>query len=170
MGFFKSVKKAVKKVGNKVIKPVLKDAVPIAAGVLTGGASLAVLKPTNILDRVDKATGINVSKIANAVGPAMGGGQSIQEVATEYASEKISNEANRVVNREIQKRQPSSKRINSASVSVPNKSFVSDVADSVSETFESVSAKVGGKSNLMMIVGGAVAVFAVIFLVLRGRK
>lgn len=170
MGFFKKVTKAVKKVGNKVVKPVLKDAIPIVAGVATGGASLAVLKPTNTLSRLDKITGVNVSKIANAVGPAMSGGQSIQDVATEYASEKISNEANRVVNREIQKRQPSSKRINSASISVPNKSFVDDVADTVSETFENVSSKVGGKSNLMMIAGGAIAVFALIFLVLRGRK
>lgn len=69
MGFFSSIKKTV--------SAVVKDAVPIAAGVLTGGASLSVLKPTNILERVDKATGVPVSALANTF---TGGGVPSQEV------------------------------------------------------------------------------------------
>ncbi len=65
MGFFSDIGKSI----NKVVKPIIKDAVPIAAAVATGGQSLAVLKPTNTLDRLDKITGLPTSQFASMMGP-----------------------------------------------------------------------------------------------------
>lgn len=77
MGFFKSIGNSI----SNTVKAVAKDAVPIAAAVATGGASLTVLKPTNTLERLDKATGMPVSAIANSMS-----GQTASVTAPEAAS------------------------------------------------------------------------------------
>ena len=70
MGFFKDIGKSI----EKTAKAVVKDALPIAAGVMTGGASLQYLQPTALLVRVDKATGLPVSSIAGSMNPLNKGG------------------------------------------------------------------------------------------------
>lgn len=93
MSFFSSIGNAVSGVVNKVVKPVIKDAIPIAAAVATGGTSLAYLKPTNSLARLDKITGLPVTQISNMASPtgflSAGGGQSeapVSQVVQETAS------------------------------------------------------------------------------------
>ena len=77
MSFFKKIANSV----TNTVKAVVKDVVPITAGVLTGGASLSVLKPTALMERLDKATGLPVSAVANALNPGgfMGGGEVAQQ-------------------------------------------------------------------------------------------
>jgi len=45
MSFFKKIGKAV----SKAAKPIIKDAVPLGAAYLTGGASLSVMPPSNVM-------------------------------------------------------------------------------------------------------------------------
>lgn len=157
MSMFKKAFKAVAKPVKSAVKSTVKNAVPLTAAFLTGGASLTVLKPSGGL--FDKAYG------AVGMGPPKEGA-SIEQVATDYAQEKITNEANRFVNRQLNPKQnTSSKRINSQT------SYVSKpMTESVSESFDSVSRAVGGKSKLFMIGGGLFAVVLLFLFIGRVRK
>lgn len=158
MGFFKKAFKAVSKPVASTIKSTVKNAVPITAAYLTSGASLSVMKPSSGF--LDKIPGFGNG----------GGGESIADIATSYAQEKVTNEANRFVDKQLDPKtyqKPaqniSSKRFNSQS-SIGSKPF----SESVSESFNSVSNAVGGKSKLTMIVGGVIALILVAVLI--GRK
>lgn len=154
MGFkIKKVFKAAAAPAKKAVTASVKDAVPLAAAYITGGASLAVLKPQGSLMGLSKFIGNGPQK-------------SIEEVATQYVEEKANAELDRVVSRAMNpKIKTPSKRINSQSVSVPQTSM----DQKISESFESVTSSVGGKSNFFMIAGGMLAVIALIF-ILRGKK
>lgn len=76
MGFFSKIGNSI----SKTVKAVSKDIVPIAAAVATGGTSLAFMPPSNVMGRLDKATGLPVSSIASMV---TGGGQPAQQTVSE---------------------------------------------------------------------------------------
>lgn len=152
MGFFKKAFKVVAKPVTSAVKSTVKNAVPLTAAYLTGGASLAVMKPSGGL--FDKAFG--------AVGMGPQKEQSIEQVATEYATEKINNEVGRVALRAATPKNTASKRINSQSaVSRP-------FSASASDTFDSITNAVGGKSKFAMILGGVGVV--IVIMILIGRK
>lgn len=165
MGFFKKVAKAVSKPVASAVKSTVKNAVPLTAAYFTGGASLSMMKPSGGL--FDKAFG------AIGMGQPAGEGQSVEQIATNYVQEKATNEANRFVNKQVgkvanhftPKQNISSKKINSSSPSA-SKPFT----QSISESFDSVSNAVGGKSKLGLIVGGVIAMMAVFYLISRGKK
>lgn len=89
MSFFKKITSGI----GKAVSAVAKDALPIAAAVATGGTSLAVLKPTNTLNRLDKLTGLPTSQLASMYGPlgalgAMGGGGGGEVAAAPTSSQE----------------------------------------------------------------------------------
>lgn len=167
MSFFSKITKSI---GNTV-KAVAKDALPIAAGVLTGGASLSVLKPTNIMERLDKATGLPVSAVANSLSPGglMGGGG---EVAQEQPQSQVSTSAQTLT-------QPQAP----TSVYDQITPYLSSLLQSSQTRQESASNSVmmapqpiqqqssgGGGMKIGMIVAGVVAVAVGAFFLIRRRK
>ena len=154
MGFFKKITKAVSKPVVSAVKSTVKNAVPLTAAFLTGGASLTTLKPSGGL--FDKAYG------AIGMGAPKDIGASIEQVAVDYAQEKISNEAERFVTKQVTKATMPRKNSQTTSITKP-------ITESASETFDTIAEKVGGKSKLYIIIGGVfVVIFASMFM--RGKK
>ena len=89
-------------------------------------------------------------------------GASIEQVAVDYAQEKISNEAERFVTKQVTKATMPRKNSQTTSITKP-------IIESASETFDTIAEKVGGKSKLYIIIGGVfVVIFASMFM--RGKK
>lgn len=164
MGFFKDIGKAV----SKTVSSVVKDAVPITAAALTGGASLAVLKPTNVMERLDKATGLPVSAIANSV---MSGGQGVAptttsaEVATQsilpptqqQTATSIYDQITPYLNSFMQSSQQKSSDV------APNATYLGN-----QQPIEQQAS--GGSSKMMLIIGGVVALAVGAFFLFKRRK
>lgn len=157
MSFFKSI--------GKTLKAAVKDAVPIAAGVLTGGASLSVLKPTALLERVDKATGLPVSAIANSLSPGMGGGGEVASVAEPQAAATQQSIAPPML--------PASNTSIYDQITPYLNSFMQANAKSSSDTMPNATAIVApaapSSNKMIYIIGGIGALLAGIFL-LKGKK
>lgn len=87
MSFFSSIGNSV----MSVVRPIVKDAIPIAAAVATGGASLAYIKPTNSLAKLDKMTGLPLTQIASMGSPGglSSGGQQTEAPQSIVATETI---------------------------------------------------------------------------------
>ena len=164
MGFFKDIGKSI----SKTVSAVVKDAVPITAAVFTGGTSLSVLKPTSVMDRIDKATGLPVSAIANSV---MSGGQSAAptttsaEVATQsilpptqqQTATSIYDQITPYLNSFMQSSQQKSSDV------APNATYLGN-----QQPVQQASS--GGSSKMMLIIGGVIALAVGAFFLFRGKK
>lgn len=171
MSFFKKLTSGV----VNTVKAVAKDAVPIAAGVLTGGASLSVLQPTNLMSRVDKATGLPVSQVYNALNPAsmMGGAtQAVAQDQQQVPQSQVSTSPQNLV-------QPQSQ----SSIYDAITPYLSSLLQSSQTRQENASNSVmmapqpiqqqsssGGGMKIGLIIAGVVAVAGGLFFLIRGRK
>ena len=156
MGFFKDIGKSL----EKTVKAVVKDAVPITAGVLTGGASLSVLKPTALLERIDKATGLPVSAIANSLNPNGAGvteSQTVieqQSVAPPFApqsNQSVYDQITPYLNSFMQATQKSSSDI------MPNANTI-------------VTQQAPASSNKMLFIFGGIGSLLALFFLMKGKK
>lgn len=162
MGFFSKVGNAI----TKVVKPVIKDAIPLAAAVATGGTSLTYLKPTNTLSRLDKITGLPVTTVANL---QFGGAQSQSE-----PQEQPQTIVQSTVTPPMLPQQQSSiydqitPYLNSFLQSSQQRS--NDVSPNANILASQPVQQTAPRSNTMLIIGAVLAVAVGGFFFLRGKK
>lgn len=166
MSFFKKITSGV----GKAVKAVVKDAVPIAAAVATGGTSLAVLKPENTLGRLDKLTGLPTSQLASMYGPLgainsmnSGGSQPSQETVspTALTQPQQGQSVYDMLTPYLSSFMQASQTKSSADVQ-PIQSNASYLAPQPQQSS-------GGSSKILLIVGGVVALAVGAFFIFRRK-
>lgn len=166
MGFFKDIGNSI----SKTVSAVAKDALPIAAAVATGGTSLAVLKPTNTLDRLDKATGLPVAQLSSLYGPlgalgAMGGGGSAPAAAAPESQQSTLVQPQAQTGTSIYDQ--ITPYLNSFLQASQTKS--SDTAPNAAYLAQQPIQQAAPKSNLMIYIGAALALAVGAFFLLRKK-